>query len=126
MTRAAKSRSCPAGGSGINACVMQNGGARLDIFGGLRPLGMSYKKRAGQLPQRSVKTAPADDAADRSARSVVEGVIENATACPSENLSVVPSEPAAVQVKPSCCPALFPVRCCPHSSEPRSGSVAPA
>jgi len=64
----------------------------LTYFGTLRPLGMSYKKRAGQLPQRSVKTAPPDDAADRSIRSV----IENATACSSENLSVVPSERVVV------------------------------
>jgi hypothetical protein len=39
------------------------------------PLGMSYKRRAGQKPQPSSAETP-DDAGERSIRSVVKDVVE--------------------------------------------------
>jgi hypothetical protein len=72
----------------------------------------------------SAKIRTRDDAGEELVRSVIEEVVENATTCSSENLSVVPSERVVVQAKPSCCPALFPVRCCPYLSEPRSEVLA--
>ena len=89
-------------------------------------MGMRRKRIPRAL---SVKIRTRDDAGEELVRSAIrtnssEEVAENATTCPSENLSVVPSERVVVQVKPSCCPALFPVRCCPYLSEPHSEVAA--
>jgi hypothetical protein len=84
-------------------------------------MGMRRERIPRALP---AKIRTRDDAGEELVRSVIEEVAENATTCSSENLSVVPSERVVVQVKPSCCPALFPVRCCPYLSEPRSEVLA--
>jgi hypothetical protein len=49
----------------------------MTYFGTLRPLGMSYKRRASQKRQASsANTASPDDAGGQSLRSVVEEVVE--------------------------------------------------